>query len=321
MESKRRNMFYQNKKQETMEIDTCNLLSFCDYIFCRPSAFVVGFAFFIQFSFLASFFWLNVLCIHTWRQVRLSERQTPTTAGYENKSYVRYSMYAWSVPVFILVLSLALEFSPFASQTVVKPNFGVNSCWFHTNAGAAVLFYGPIAFVLLANLVFFGLIAKILWRNDIRSGMTTGEMKRLAWTAIRSIRMKTFKECVVLFCVMGLNWMMELISWGLGGPIALWLLTDIVNTLQGPIIFYLFVWRDETTRRHAKKLFCECKWRRKKRLPQTPPQPGSIAAGLLPAPTELKTFAVKETTPMSFSNAVLEVLKPPESTKNEMPAI
>ncbi|KAL1123791.1 hypothetical protein AAG570_001564 [Ranatra chinensis] len=37
MASKRRNMFYQNRKQETTEIGTCNLPSFCDCMSCRPS--------------------------------------------------------------------------------------------------------------------------------------------------------------------------------------------------------------------------------------------------------------------------------------------
>ncbi|KAL1131600.1 hypothetical protein AAG570_011214 [Ranatra chinensis] len=37
MASKCLNMFYQNKKQETTEIVTCNLHSCCDCISCRPS--------------------------------------------------------------------------------------------------------------------------------------------------------------------------------------------------------------------------------------------------------------------------------------------
>ncbi|KAL1140711.1 hypothetical protein AAG570_000641 [Ranatra chinensis] len=37
MASKRRNMFYESKKQDTTEIGTCNLPAFCDCVSCRPS--------------------------------------------------------------------------------------------------------------------------------------------------------------------------------------------------------------------------------------------------------------------------------------------
>ncbi|KAL1131372.1 hypothetical protein AAG570_010989 [Ranatra chinensis] len=40
MGSKRRNMFYENKTQETTEKDTCNLPPFCDCMPCRPSHFI-----------------------------------------------------------------------------------------------------------------------------------------------------------------------------------------------------------------------------------------------------------------------------------------
>ncbi|KAL1138120.1 hypothetical protein AAG570_009812 [Ranatra chinensis] len=37
MASKRRNIFYQNKKQETTEIGPCNLPPLFDFMSCRPS--------------------------------------------------------------------------------------------------------------------------------------------------------------------------------------------------------------------------------------------------------------------------------------------
>jgi G protein-coupled receptor Mth (Methuselah protein) len=40
---------------------------------------------------------------------------------------------------------------------------------------------------------------------------------------------------------MGINWVMEIVSWGIGGPDYLWYFTDIINTLQGVIIFLIFV--------------------------------------------------------------------------------
>jgi G protein-coupled receptor Mth (Methuselah protein) len=47
---------------------------------------------------------------------------------------------------------------------------------------------------------------------------------------------------------MGVNWVMELISWAAGGPEYLWYLTDLGNTLQGVLIFIIFVWKQKILR-------------------------------------------------------------------------
>jgi G protein-coupled receptor Mth (Methuselah protein) len=41
---------------------------------------------------------------------------------------------------------------------------------------------------------------------------------------------------------MGINWVMEVVSWAAGGPDYIWYFTDLINTLQGVIIFAIFVW-------------------------------------------------------------------------------
>ncbi|GFG32346.1 hypothetical protein Cfor_02253 [Coptotermes formosanus] len=40
---------------------------------------------------------------------------------------------------------------------------------------------------------------------------------------------------------MGINWVMEVVSWFAGGPDYIWYVTDTINTLQGVIIFGIFV--------------------------------------------------------------------------------
>jgi hypothetical protein len=42
---------------------------------------------------------------------------------------------------------------------------------------------------------------------------------------------------------MGLSWIMEVVSLLVRGPIYMWILTDICNTLQGLAIFLIFVWK------------------------------------------------------------------------------
>lgn len=48
---------------------------------------------------------------------------------------------------------------------------------------------------------------------------------------------------------MGINWSMEIISWLLDDkPNYVFYITDIANTLQGLIIFIIFVWKEKIKR-------------------------------------------------------------------------
>jgi hypothetical protein len=62
-----------------------------------------------------------------------------------------------------------------------------------------------------------------------------------------------FNLYLKLFIVMGINWVMELVSWAIGGPGYLWYLTDIGNTLQGVLIFIIFVWKRKILRLLARR--------------------------------------------------------------------
>ncbi|XP_021933614.1 G-protein coupled receptor Mth2-like [Zootermopsis nevadensis] len=45
---------------------------------------------------------------------------------------------------------------------------------------------------------------------------------------------------VKLFCLMGLTWITEIISWAVGGADYYWYITDIVNMLRAVLIFVIF---------------------------------------------------------------------------------
>lgn len=54
---------------------------------------------------------------------------------------------------------------------------------------------------------------------------------------------------------MGINWSMEIISWLCkDAPDYIWYITDLANTLQGVIIFIIFVWKDKIKRLLLKRL-------------------------------------------------------------------
>lgn len=63
-----------------------------------------------------------------------------------------------------------------------------------------------------------------------------------------------FNLYLKLFIVMGINWAMELVSFAVGGPKFLWFVTDFGNTLQGLLIFLIFVWKRRILRLLNQKL-------------------------------------------------------------------
>lgn len=58
-----------------------------------------------------------------------------------------------------------------------------------------------------------------------------------------------------LFIVMGVNWSAEIISWALdpNGTGSVWYVTDIGNSLQGVLIFFIFVCKTRVLRLLNKK--------------------------------------------------------------------
>lgn len=45
------------------------------------------------------------------------------------------------------------------------------------------------------------------------------------------------KVCLKLVIVMGVTWIIDVISWAVGGPGYIWYVTDVINAMQGVLIF------------------------------------------------------------------------------------
>ena len=97
---------------------------------------------------------------------------------------------------------------------------------------------------------------------------------------------------------MGVNWIMEVISWAVGGPEYLWYITDLGNTLQGVLIFVIFVWKQKIRRLLAKKFF--------PKLARTSIYEGSTKSH----PIASRTSSINNTYRTSISTQDQLVLKP-----------
>ncbi|XP_076033671.1 putative G-protein coupled receptor Mth-like 3 isoform X2 [Oratosquilla oratoria] len=180
------------------------------------------------FSWLSSFLWLNVLCFDVWntigsmRPMRLEPRQAI-------RQFIRYSIFAWGVPVVATAVATAVQFTQ-SSETWGHPGIG-HKCWFADGLPSWLYFDGLVLVSSIANVVFLTVVICKLWKT---------------WTEQKNKSKTMQKERLLLYAklvgTMGPIWMFEVISKYVDGC---WLAVDVINSAQGIIIFLIFVCRKQ----------------------------------------------------------------------------
>jgi hypothetical protein len=101
-------------------------------VFEVPAGVCVGIAVLEHYSFLAAFFWMNVMSVDIWRT--FSRYALRGSGGL--KTHCKYGAYAWGTSALIAVLALITDLC--TEEGAVKPYFGAGqvivSCnWWHNN--------------------------------------------------------------------------------------------------------------------------------------------------------------------------------------------
>ncbi|XP_043249028.1 G-protein coupled receptor Mth2-like [Colletes gigas] len=217
------------------------------------NAVCVAFAFIIHFSFLASFFWLNVMCFDIWWTFGGFRSLQGSVKQRERKKFIIYSIYAWGCASLLTGVCAIMDFVPNIPDHFIRPQFGEQSCWFTTNEAKAIYFYGPMGVTVICNICLFVSTAlKIVQHKQDMAHQFKGVDSRR-----HDDNKQWFNLYLKLFIVMGINWSMEIVSWLCNNsPAYIWYLTDLTNTLQGVIIFLIFVWKDKIKRLLLKRFGC-----------------------------------------------------------------
>ncbi|KAF5272758.1 hypothetical protein FQA39_LY07785 [Lamprigera yunnana] len=160
----------------------------------------------------------------------------------EFKRFVWYSVYAWSVPLLLMIIVQTFS-------EILKPNKWYNpgvtdkNCWLNSGIPTFIYLYLPMAIVVVTNIVLFSITAyrirkvqkdtEVLRTGGNRSSNTSDDKSR-------------FGVYVKLFLAMGVNWSMEIITWAIDWqvenvPAAVWYVTDFCNAAFGVVIFIIFV--------------------------------------------------------------------------------
>ncbi|XP_050584765.1 G-protein coupled receptor Mth2 isoform X3 [Bombus affinis] len=201
---------------------------------------IVGYITF--FSMMSAFSWLNVMCFDIWQTFG---KVHSIRSQNHNKRFLLYGLYAWGMSIFIMFICILSDQTHILPENL-RPEFGLERCWFNPLLGHAeiVFFTVPVAIQLITNMVFFILTAKEC--NKVKA-----EISRVSCLDVRSKRFHSDKTKFImnvkLFVVMGISWGAEVVSrllktyTGVQYQDELFYVTDVVNSLQGVLIFVLFV--------------------------------------------------------------------------------
>lgn len=215
----------------------------------------------MQFGYLATFFWLSVLCFEVWRKVRSLSRYLPPTVV----AVWVYPLYAFGGPSLIGIITICMQFlAPDNVPGLHKPYIGEARCWFIGDLELFLYFYGPIAFLFACNIFFIGHTywnyktfeanSAVLRNFSIdKSGTNATVQTSLDQVHRRRDYISDFKQQFSLLVLMSICWITEILSWKIP-PDEMWAVTDILNTLQGFIILLIFL-ANKSKRKHLKKKY------------------------------------------------------------------
>ncbi|XP_064113364.1 G-protein coupled receptor Mth2-like [Macrobrachium nipponense] len=211
----------------------------------------VNLAIAMQFGFIATFFWLNVMCFETWRKIRglaYQKRSRPFPSGI-------YVLYGWGAPSCICTITIVMQhLAPDNVWGVIKPYIGISRCWFREDIGLLLYFYGPISFAATCSSVFI-VLTFINYKTILRNFMTMSGPQRERDREVEPDKkarppklppvqitgpIQDFSTKMKLFSLMVFCWITEILSWKIP-PMELWALTDTLNSLQGLFIFIIFL--------------------------------------------------------------------------------
>ncbi|XP_045772417.1 G-protein coupled receptor Mth-like isoform X3 [Maniola jurtina] len=215
----------------------------------------VGLTIVIYFSLESAFFWLNVMCFDIWWT--FSGKRGMTLGKLSIKArFFAYALYAFGIPTVLTIIMVSLEFSGLPPHAFM-PMIRRQGCFLYGRSRLIYL-YGPIIVLWFANLIFFILtavkITQIKKQTSVlksRESATHDRQNSERQSVVFYSRLLLY---VKLFLVMGINWLLEVISSLYPEAEYLWCFIDAYNVLIGLIIFIIFVCKRKIFRLMKKRI-------------------------------------------------------------------
>nr|XP_023396211.1 adhesion G protein-coupled receptor E4-like isoform X3 [Loxodonta africana] len=192
----------------------------------------------LHYLYLASFTWMLLEGLHLFLTVRNLKVANYTSPGRFKKRFM-YS-FGYGIPAVIVAVSACIGHKNYGTDT---------HCWLKLDKVFVWSFMGPVAFIILINLVFYFII---LWILKTKLSSLNNEL-----STIQDTRVMTFKAIAQLF-ILGSSWslgffMVEAVGETAGLVIAY--MFTIINVLQGVLLFVLHCLLNRQVRMEYKKWF------------------------------------------------------------------
>ena len=187
----------------------------------------------LHFSILAEFSWMTILCVQiTDTLIRGAHLQAPHSLMANYRRFVIYFLAGWGAPIVIVVIAVAVNFTPSTSHLVLYGRLedGTDGlCWINHKISAILGFIVPVVLSLLANIIQLVIIGVILTRA-IKHQVGAGRSSPYVYVRV----------FIVVFFSSGAMWI-----FGILAMVALrdwaWYPFVILNSIQGLLLFVAFM--------------------------------------------------------------------------------
>ncbi|XP_063536614.1 G-protein coupled receptor Mth2-like [Cydia strobilella] len=201
-----------------------------------PKATCVWIGLLVHYTVVASFTWMNVMSFDIWWSMRGFRKMRQIHRRGILVKFGWYSLYGWGAPLLLIFFMIIVENQDLTHlPNFVKPNYMNQKCLIEGQELLLYL-YCPISITTCVNIMLFLMTAYNIWR--IKHGVTqhnTGNSRRHKKDETR------FGIYLKLSLVMGLNWILEVVSAFIEKDSVWWYAPDIFNALTGLFIFIIFI--------------------------------------------------------------------------------
>ncbi|KAG8239845.1 hypothetical protein J437_LFUL014822 [Ladona fulva] len=175
---------------------------------------------------------------------------TGTEEEKDKKKFIYYSLYCWGCAAVLLIAAVVFEFAPGIPEGFVKPGIAIDRCWFKDKKADFCFCYAPASILMISNIIMFILTAFNLMKMN-------REMRVMEKAGASSNERRRNKSMMYmkLMTMMGINWALEVTSWGVGGKDHWWYFIDVFNCLQGWFVFFIFVYAGKPRELAMRKFF------------------------------------------------------------------
>nr|XP_044990682.1 putative adhesion G protein-coupled receptor E4P [Jaculus jaculus] len=192
----------------------------------------------LHYLYLAAFMWMLLEGLHLFLTVRNLKVANYTSSGRFKKRFMYPAGYG--IPACIVAVSASLGHESYGTHAY---------CWLSLDKGFIWSFMGPVAVIILINMVFY---FQIMWILRSKLSSLNKEV-----STIQDTKVMTFKVAVQVF-VLGCSWgigffMMKEVGKTFGLVFAY--LFTIINVLQGVLLFVVHCLLNHQVRMEYKKWF------------------------------------------------------------------